>query len=233
MVTHIKEIIEDIPIYYINLERSKERRDKLEQELILNNLNFKRVEAIDGKNLNFDEIKTNYEVNPKLSIFEVACTFSHIKTLEEILKDNHEYALVLEDDCSFEYFKNKTLKLSDLTKIKNDWDIIKLGGVHTKYNFKVLIRSAEELIKMDDSGAFAYLVSKNGIKKILDNFKKKKLEVSEHTLFKNCICYSVKPYFTYYTYKQLLSTIRENTKSGFATQNISKMRWDEFYQSTN
>ena len=41
--------------------------------------------------------------------------------------------------------------------------------------------------------------------------------------------YMTKPYFTYYNYRTIGSTIRENNKSANMTQTLSKMWWDDYY----
>jgi GR25 family glycosyltransferase involved in LPS biosynthesis len=230
-MNHIEKIIEDIPIYYINLNRSLDRKEKMEKILGDNNLKYKRIEAIDGRDLNLEEIKKNYLVNPKLNIFEIACALSHMKVIEEIINDGHEYALVFEDDCNFEYLKYKKEKLKDLIKSNNKWEIIQLGSINNKKNFEIISNSQDKLIEINDAGAHSYLINKKGAFKIMENFKNnKKIEVSEYLLFKTCNCYCTKPYFTYFNYKEVGSTIRENTKSAFTTQRLSKMWWDEYYE---
>ena len=230
-MNQIEEIIEDIPIYYINLNRSLDRKEKMEKILGDNNLKYKRIEAIDGRDLNLEEIKKNYLINPKLNIFEIACALSHIKVIEEIIKDGHEIALVFEDDCNFEYLKYKKEKLKELIKSNNEWEIIQLGSINDKKSFEIIANSQEKLVPISSAGAHAFLINKKGAIKVSENFKNKKIiEVSEHLLYKSCIVYSTKPYFTYFNYKEVVSTIRENTKSAFTTQRLSKMWWDEYYE---
>ena len=44
----------------------------------------------------------------------------------------YDFALIFEDDCNFEYIKYKTLPLSELVKIKDDWETIQIAGIYSK-----------------------------------------------------------------------------------------------------
>ena len=227
---HIKKIIGDIPILYINLARSNDRKDILEKTLNENDLKFTRIEAIDGNEIDVDSIKSQYHVNPKMNKYEIACALSHYKALEEVKTKKYEVALILEDDCNFEYMKYKTLPLSELVKIKDDWETIQIAGTYSKKRFFEMISLQEELLEGNDAGAIAYLINQKGVDKILKNFYETKIiNVSEHNMFLITKNYMTKPYFTYYNYRTIGSTIRENIKSANMTQTLSKMWWDDYY----
>lgn len=198
--------------------------------MIENVLKFTRIEAIDGNEIDIESIKNQYHVNKKMNKYEIACSLSHYKALEEIKSKKYEVALVLEDDCNFEYMKHKTLPLSELVKIKDDWETIQIAGTYSKKRFFEMINLQEELLKNNDSGAIAYLVNQKGVDKILKNFHETKIiNVSEHNMFLITKNYMTKPYFTYYNYRTIGSTIRENNKSANMTQTLSKMWWDDYY----
>jgi GR25 family glycosyltransferase involved in LPS biosynthesis len=228
--SHIKKIIGDIPILYINLERTNDRRDKLEKILNENDLKFTRIEAIDGNEIDVESLKSQYIINPKMNKYEIACALSHHKAIEEVKLKKYEVALILEDDCNFEYIKYKTLPLSELVKIKDDWETIQIAGIYTKKRFFEMANFQEELLKINDSGAMAYLINQKGVNKILKNFHEtKKLNVSEHNMFLITKNYMTKPYLTYYNYQTIRSTIRDNTKSANMIQILSKIWWDDYY----
>jgi GR25 family glycosyltransferase involved in LPS biosynthesis len=227
---HIKKIIDDIPILYINLERSNNRKEILEKTLNENDLKFMRIEAIDGNEIDVESIRSHYHVNPKMNKYEIACALSHYKALEEVKTKKYEVALILEDDCNFEYMKYKTLPLSKLVKIKDDWETIQIAGTYSKKRFFEMISLQEELLEGNDAGAIAYLINQKGVDKILKNFYETKIiNVSEHNMFLITKNYMTKPYFTYYNYRTIGSTIRENIKSANMTQTLSKMWWDDYY----
>ena len=46
--------------------------------------------------------------NPDLNIFDMAYALSHYKAIESVYNDKCRYALIIEDDCNFEYLKYQT-----------------------------------------------------------------------------------------------------------------------------
>ena len=107
---HVHDLLENVPIFWINLERSKDRRAKMEAQLNKYNLNHTRIEAVDGDNLNYKQqyCRNGYNINIKMSKYEIDCALSHIKTIQHCYDKGLEYALILEDDATFEYFPYKT-----------------------------------------------------------------------------------------------------------------------------
>ena len=118
---HIKKIIGDIPILYINLARSNDRKDILEKTLNENDLKFTRIEAIDGNLI--DNVNTTYfycnNNYPKYSNKEYAILLSHLNTIETFTKIDanllkYGVALVLEDDISFDFIKYKHIMILNI-----------------------------------------------------------------------------------------------------------------------
>lgn len=237
-IENVKNILKDIPIFWINLKRADARRKKMEEYFLKYNLNAERIEAIDGDNLDLEEYKKNYNINEKMNKYEVACAFSHLKAIETCYNRGLEYALILEDDCTFDYFdykKDTLLFLLDELK-KLNGECIQLCCISGRKTFKKYSDSQQLLIKNDLDGAPAYLIIRNGMKKVLDNFQNtKNIRVSEHMIFKLVNNYIVKPYFSYPFLKDNTgkiknpSFIRENNKHTHATQTIGKLLWDEYY----
>ncbi len=98
-----------LPIYYINLDRSPDRRENMESQLREFNLKATRIKAIDGKN-NQGNIQqgimdgVHYQNDfPKMTFGEIACTLSHLKAINQAYQDKHKYAIIMEDDVSFEF----------------------------------------------------------------------------------------------------------------------------------
>lgn len=223
----IKNIIEDIPILYINLNRAIDRKNKIEEILNNNNLNYKRIEAIDGINLDYTELKKMYNFR-KISKNEVACVLSHIKAIQYAFDNNYDYVLIMEDDCSFEYLEYKTETLKELMKINNDWEILQLGIICDKnlHDMFINLFSKNKLIKSCyySLGAVAYLINRNGMTKILNHFiKTKNLKVADEYIYELTKTYISMPYFTQYA-NEFKSDIRDDNSLVF--QNESKELWD-------
>jgi glycosyl transferase family 25 len=96
-------------IYYINLDRSAERRDRIENELDRYGLLAERIPAVDGSQLTDAELFRHYDPNKNSSEYfaplkksEIACFLSHRKVLRQFVEGgDSDFALVLEDDAEF------------------------------------------------------------------------------------------------------------------------------------
>lgn len=230
----INNIIENIPILYINLNRAINRRNKIEKILDENNLNYKRIEAIDGNILNFMELKKQYNFR-KMSINEVACVLSHIKAIQYAWDNNYNEVIIMEDDCSFEYIEYKDISIKNLSNTNIDWEIIQLGIICDEniYNNFIEMFSKNKLIKSCyySLGAVAYLINKKGMEKILNNFSQtKKLKVADEYVYELTNTYLTIPYFTQYA-NLFKSDIRDDT--GLLFQNKSKELWDNAIKNNN
>ena len=246
---NIKYILNNIPIFWINLDgtgqpKQRQRTAQRRRKILLDKfnkyeLNHTRVEAIEGNNLDIEEYKKNYTINEKMNKFEVACTLSHLKAIELCYNQNLEFALILEDDTNFDYFKYKKKPIIELVKelkiLKGD--CIQVGWTGGKKIFSKISQSKKELIRENASGTQAYLITRKGMKKILDYFKlSKKIEVADILVYKKLDNYLVKPYFSYPFLKENgrsvnFSLIRSNTKGAHAVQTLSKIRWDNYYNN--
>ena len=91
----------------INLNRSKERLQKIRARLNELNIGFERIEAFDGSNLSDDEYNSlTYPYNHpcrvrftrELTKGEVGCFISHRKCWQKLVNSNEDYAVILEDD---------------------------------------------------------------------------------------------------------------------------------------
>ena len=239
-INHIKYILGNIPIFWINLEKSVRRRTIMNDFLKNHNILATRLNAVDGDNINIDEYKQNYTINEKMSKYEIACAMSHLNIIKHCYDNHLEYALILEDDAMFDYFEYHTLTMCDLINLlhKKNGDCIQLCNVINRKYFNTFVNNSNILKRGSLAGASAYLITLTGMEKVLNNFNNNKhIEVSEHMIFNKLNNYIVNPYFTYPFLrdndgnKVNLSFIRLNTKGAHATQTISKQLWDNYYKN--
>jgi len=97
--------------YYINLDYRTDRKEYVEKQLHNIGINATRFEAI------------------KMQNGAIGCSMSHLKLLQEAVKNNLDHILIVEDDITFldpELFKTQINKFFELHK--NNWDVILLGG---------------------------------------------------------------------------------------------------------
>lgn len=237
-IQNVKNILNDIPIYWINLERADKRRTTMIENFKKYDLVAERVVATDGNIIDIEELKKTYNITGKMNKYEIACALSHINTIKTCYEKKLDYVLILEDDATFDYFdyKKETFKflLDELNKINGD--SIQLCNIASKKTFPIYANSNKLLAKGNLASAVAYLITNTGMKKVLDNFENtKNINVSEHMIFKITNNFITKPYFSYQFLKNEfginanLSFIRENNKSAHAVQTISKLLWDDYY----
>lgn len=108
MLTNLSDIQH---AYYINLEHRIDRLREIENELFIMGINAQRFNAISNRN------------------GAIGCTMSHLRLLDNAVKNNYSHLLVLEDDAQFlnpELFKQNFNKFLELHG--NNWDVIIFSG---------------------------------------------------------------------------------------------------------
>lgn len=165
----IREKMANCPIYYINLDRSSDRRDWLEGQFQKFGLdNVQRIRGIDGDKVRDETNNTptniiknsqliyqngddklritiiNPDMNPDekypLSLGQLGCCLSHLRAIQTSYRSGDNYALILEDDC---YLGTVPLWEKNITEIMreapSDWEIIKLWNQCLLDNNKTLL----------------------------------------------------------------------------------------------
>lgn len=200
-------------IYWINLERSKDRKTTMEQmfqETIFFGKPIERIEAIDGKNDDvYDQLEIKTKKNTKL---EYACLLSHLKAIKTFANSTYETALIFEDDVTLEFkkFWRRTLR-SIIQNAPADWEIIQLcyitsGTLQSDYTLNNYQKNRYGGI----ASMAAYIINHKAAKKFINETynpatEKYKLEdyhthEADHYLYKCLRTYTYKyPYFIYPT----------------------------------
>lgn len=174
-----------IPIYLVSLEQDTKRREELRLRFPNLYSNFIHINAVDGRKLSAKEfydktidyfIKTNKTMSPS----ELGCTLSHIKALEEFMKTDSDYALILEDDVIGE---DKDIeKIFNISQKLDQHSLFICGaqdGLSSrKYQFgkrSSLDDNLYEVCKFSYQHVFrtcCYIITKQSAKEILDYHKK-------------------------------------------------------------
>jgi glycosyl transferase family 25 len=115
-------------VFYLNLDRHKDRRNHMEKILSEKNLNYQRISGIDVKKIP-ENILNSYDENLNTGPSQdrpvvIAVSLSHRKIWKKIIDEDLPYAVILEDDIQFsEYFEStKNVSLPD------DWDVLVIGN---------------------------------------------------------------------------------------------------------
>jgi len=204
-------------IYWINLDRSTDRRKNMEkmfQDPVFKGKKIVRISAIDGKASNIDNVlNENFEgMQPnRFTKVEYACLLSHLTAIKQFSESNDEVALIMEDDMTLEFkpYWKKTVK-QIMENAPSDWEIIQLCYI---INSGIPPKKYTRYKNGNFASAGAYILNK---KKALTNLKLSSQDLSheaDHYLFNKCNTYAYKfPMFIYRTNE--LSTIHQHHVSG-------------------
>lgn len=174
-------------LYLINLDRSLDRLQRLENIFSQLNLNFIRVQAVDGKLLEdpliekLTQQRTWYE---PLTRGEIACFLSHKSALQLVADGKDNYAAIFEDDVTLstdaaEFLSNEDWipKTADIVKIETHGKKVWLGKAQKLKNEHSISR-----LKSRHIMAAAYIVSKTAAKRLV-NLMEQATAPFDHYLF--------------------------------------------------
>ena len=122
------------PIFVINLDRDVERMASIDGSLKSLGLNYVRVPAVLGKDVpGWEQLvdanlygARNRNVMPRAG--EVGCYLSHLKAMEEFLRTDAPWCLILEDDVEV---RPECVEVLAALGQKDDWDLLKLFCFHS------------------------------------------------------------------------------------------------------
>jgi len=166
----------DIKIYWINLERSKDRKLRMNKQFKkFNIINHERIEAVNGKKIKEYKFKMPEKIEKNLDKYKnvLGCTLSHLKCIKKAYENNDQICMVMEDDICLETIPKWKYTLKDLiSKAPKNWDILHLS----MSNYKVaqsLFNMEQDFIKrnIDHYGTVAYLINRKGIEKIYKKYE--------------------------------------------------------------
>ena len=180
---------EHVASFVINLDRSKERYDYVLPNLKKLGYPVVRISGIDGKTLSEDVIKESVDfdsyhkyLNHHPRLGTIGCNLSHIKAWRTLLESNYQYAIVFEDDVSFE--ANSVRKVVDeLIENKLIWDITSLEIAHSGMPMTVRNLAEDKRLVVyltEVTHAGAYVISRAGAAKLLKKALPLKLPIDHY-----------------------------------------------------
>ena len=162
--------------YYINLNRSVERR--LYMEKTYNDIT--RIEAYDGNELDkYDDIIL--PIHTKQNNYQLACSLSHIKAIIHSYEKGDEEALILEDDISNEYVLKWDKNIEEIVICApTDCECISFMCSNIdEIDMMINMKSDYRLWRQGCWSTGCYYINKMGMKKIYDLFYKEgKIDLS-------------------------------------------------------
>ena len=174
--------LNSIHTFVISLPYEELRRKSMVNKLTKVLGTFEFFDAIDGKKINllkhkdYQGLRRRLCYGKDLTRGELGCYFSHRAVLEKIVKNRIPISLVLEDDVVLS--KDFRLVLDNLINSPYPWEAVRFLGkpkIATLMQTKVLkLYKDYYLTRLATSpgGAYAYLISNAGAKKLLKSMRK-------------------------------------------------------------
>lgn len=176
-------------LFVLSLKTSEKRRNIISDYLISNNINFEFFDAVDGKTIAAEFINENNgkiqkvgldKFCSKLNYGEIGCAMSHLDIARKIVKENHESAIIVEDDVLFDYQFIKLINGDFENNFKeSDFELLMLGFHRSLngYNVKAKLKYFGRLRLQQEYkfgtpiccyyGTYGYLLTKKGAEKLL------------------------------------------------------------------
>ena len=179
-----------IKCFIINLEKRKDRLQKISKHLKKNNFNFVRFNAVDAESESYTILNRNISQNGPLgeiSKGDLACFQSHYLLWQHVSKNEKKPVLILEDDT---YISNLGFKiLSNTNWIPSDAKIIKcekFGNKRHRVLLSPVVSSFSgfnlHFLLSKHSGTGGYILTPKGANFLVKNSFKVNISV-DHFLF--------------------------------------------------
>lgn len=189
------------PVYVINLKSRTDRFDYIKKQLKENKVsNYTVVEATDGNSAIWEDLVFDRKSLP-LTDSELGATISHLSTIKNWFENSDsDYAVVIEDDLSFETVKYWDFNFKDFIKsIKQKYGILQFCIIH---NFQV--NPSFHIREHRDWSAACYLITRDWAKFLIDKYfvdgkyvlPNDYTALADFIIYNGAKCYS-KPLFTY------------------------------------
>ena len=162
--------------HVINLEYATDRLENINQYFENNKLEYDVFKAVDGVNLLLNEKYFHPYFLNRNSLYllqnykgSIACSLSHAKLWENIIKSNmDDIHIILEDDVKFDILFEQRINFF-ISKLPNDWDVLYLGRKYLtgKVVNKYFVKGMKTNKRGHNVSSYGYIVKKKGCKKLL------------------------------------------------------------------
>ncbi len=256
MVRKIKMSYHQNQVFCINLKRREDRKEKMKNQFEKHNINHTFFEAIDGNSIvpTPDVCNLFYGNDFNSRVGEIGVALSHKKIWENIVNQNeYDSFLIFEDDCEFHHETNKNLQEIEKILEHIEYDVFYVG-YHTRDNYKQehlppLEVDSEGNVRFQSNlsfklkllnkehfigGIFAYYISKQGAKKLLDYIDSNGIKHGIDYVMKICeplIQYECSPFLMYSDWVQNTnSNVDSDIQKNFKYLDIYSDDDFEFYR---
>jgi GR25 family glycosyltransferase involved in LPS biosynthesis len=203
------------PFFYINMNRSTDRRAKMEKLFHDFGIsNYNRVEAVDGNKI--------VHLEPRLSKYEEATTLSHLKAVHEFYESGLDSAIICEDDLSLEWIDLWKKSLNEIiNEAPIDFEILQLAYTLYPHNFHHIKQDYNPFLLVTFNGAMAYYITRKGAEKILKEHTYQNPRLNKYIKIRPVSDVLIFDLAKTYTYKYCLFTYPDDNKSTIHNDHLS------------
>jgi len=195
---------------WINIDGSNERKEFMEKQFKKLNIENIRIPAITPADFNnVLEQKAPYfcgnpeclQTSKKNCMYEYACLCSHIKAMQEALKYDDKYFIIIEDDIYMPYKIDYDKLISHLPENTDILQMMILYASSVMYLYNNLYCNNVKFIKYQPilPSTGMYLISRDGAQKLVDLYVNK-LNKYDFSLYKNIKVADILLYTSVLTY---------------------------------
>ena len=233
--------INKIPVYYINMDRDKDRREYMESQLSSHFERYHRISGVNGKKIKNKyhdvidgvEFYNEFENN---SLSEIGCTLSHLLAIKTAYENGDEIACIMEDDVYMNLLNLKDESLDEFVEnININWEILKLFHLDsTKLNkdFISIKKHNFHLYKTLTFSTVCYLINRKGMEKMLSIIGHNPFYLMKYMsttcaadiiLYDQVETYDIEPSLVTINNTKLDSTIHSNHTSNHIEMSLKKI----------
>ncbi len=157
--------------YLINLPSSKDRYNYVMPNIEKLGYPVHTIKAVDGYALSDDEVNKIAVGRIKNKKGDIGCALSHFKAYRKFLDSSYEYALIFEDDVSFNPFVLRGV-VEELKGLRQYWNMVMFDIIAGESRYKTLLKlhSGNDMVLYGKSvyGAGGYLIDRKAAIRYLE-----------------------------------------------------------------
>lgn len=114
--------------FWINLEESKARRERMQKQFEERNIRNHRIVAINGMREKLSTFLGFPEARARAHKAEIATTLSHLKAIHAFVRSGEAVGIICEDDMVFDYESKWPYTISSVIEnAPKDWEILQMS----------------------------------------------------------------------------------------------------------
>ena len=166
-----------IPVYYINMDKSKDRNEWMIQQLSKNVERYYRISGVNGYNIQNKDHDTIdgiefYNDFKNMSFPEIGCTLSHLKAIYTAYINGENMAIIMEDDVYIDMTNLLENSIEEIVEnAPEEWEILQF--VHLESNLNTSSKTFKQYTFHPhtrgnyESYTSSYLINRKGMENIL------------------------------------------------------------------